>query len=290
MKNDNLTGIERELALQYLMDGNVPVTVTLSNTEEEGEISHVHSAVLPIVVQSQEMTLLKDGIIILKNPNQEITSLINKNVRIEFYFNSVGLFFPTIIKKISAGLAFVIPDAIYRIQNTSKQSQYDFSASVYYSCSNTATVNFDCIPLDKYELFSRPVWKSIPLQNQKIAKTYLEQFVEETKATSLAGTGLQLIPICRYLSENSKTIEALQGIVKPLNILYVDHERIIFASENENFPLMQGAEYALKLSFSIKEGPIVKREMFATGAIVKLYRSANSNRTCCDCVYTSVQE
>ena len=28
MENENLTGIERELVLQYLIDGNIPVTLT----------------------------------------------------------------------------------------------------------------------------------------------------------------------------------------------------------------------------------------------------------------------
>ena len=34
MEHDKLTGIERELVLQYLIDGNVPVTLTPTNTEK----------------------------------------------------------------------------------------------------------------------------------------------------------------------------------------------------------------------------------------------------------------
>ena len=35
MESNNLTGIERELVLQYLIDGNVPVTVTPIDLPEE---------------------------------------------------------------------------------------------------------------------------------------------------------------------------------------------------------------------------------------------------------------
>ena len=42
MEHDRLTGIERELVLQYLIDGNVPVTLTtvedpISSDEEDKE-------------------------------------------------------------------------------------------------------------------------------------------------------------------------------------------------------------------------------------------------------------
>ena len=44
MEHDKLTGIERELVLQYLIDGNVPVTLTpieeaLSSDKEKTEQS-----------------------------------------------------------------------------------------------------------------------------------------------------------------------------------------------------------------------------------------------------------
>ena len=37
MENENLTGIERELVLQYLIDGNIPVTLTPIDENAETE-------------------------------------------------------------------------------------------------------------------------------------------------------------------------------------------------------------------------------------------------------------
>ena len=213
-----------------------------------------------------------------------------KRVRVEFYFNRVGLFFITEMRSVKSGLAFVVPEAISRIKDTEVKHDYDFFASVYYSCSNKATVNFDCMPCEGYELFARPVWASIALERQRTAKTYLERFVAEAKKEKNAGNGLQLIPICRYLTERQTKIESFSGSVKPLDILYVDHERIVFGSVDENFQLSRGAEYALKLSFSLRKGPVARRDVFATCAPAKVYRADSGSRTCADCVYTSLQE
>ncbi len=94
----------------------------------------------------------------------------------------------------------------------------------------------------------------------------------------------------RYLTERQTKIESFSGSVKPLDILYVDHERIVFGSFDENFQLSCGAEYALKLSFSLHEGPVASRDVFATCAPAKVYSAEAGGRTCADCVYTSLQE
>ena len=292
MENNTLTGIERELVLRYLIDGNVPVTVTPIEKEDgSGEtVKPPSSAVFPVALKSEQFASGGGDIILLKNPPQSVIGFAGKRVRIEFYFNSVGLFFITEMRSVKSGLAFAAPEAICRIKNTEVKHDYDFSATIYYSCSNKATVNFDCVPCEGCELFARPVWASIALENQKAAKAYLERFVAEAKKEKNAGNGLQLIPICRYLTERETRIKSFSGSVKPLDILYVDHERIVFGSTDENFQLSRGAEYALKLSFSLKKGPVAKRDVFATCVPAKIYRADGGSRTCADCVYTSLQE
>lgn len=293
MENRDLTGIERQLVLQYLIDGNVPVTVTPvdKKTEQDADkIKPLLSALFPVALKPGQMTVLEKGIIMLKNPPQSVTGFSGRQVRVEFYFNRIGLYFITEMKSVKSGLALVIPSVIHRITDTEIKHDYDFSASIYYSCSNKAEVNIDCVPGENYDLFTRPVWSSIPLADQKKAKAYLEQFVAEAKKEKNAGNGLQLIPVCRYLVEESSAVEAVQGRVKPFSILYVDHERIVFGSTNETFPLSQGAEYALRMSFMLRQGPVVKRDVFATCAAAELYRSGDGKRICADCVYTSLKE
>jgi hypothetical protein len=293
MDSKDLTGIERQLVLQYLIDGNVPVTVTPLEKKIPGDDKKVRpllSAVFPVALKAEQITVLDKGIILLTNPPQSVVGFAGKQVRVEFYFNRVGLFFITEMKSIKSGLALVIPENIHRIEDIQAKHDYDFSASIYYSCSNKAEVNIEGIPGEGYELFARPVWSAIPLTDQKQAKTYLEQFVAEAKKEKKAGNGLQLISVCRYLVEKEISIEAVQGRAKPFRILYVDHERIVFGSDNENGFLSQGAEYAVKMSFKLRQGPVVNREVFATCVPARIYNSGDGKRSCADCVFTSLQE
>ena len=110
MKNEKLTGIERELVLQYLIDGNVPVTVTPVESENDADTIHsVPSQIFPVVIKGENVKVSKSGEISLKNLPESAVSFKSKNVKVEFYFNRVGLFFITQVKSVKAGLALVIP-------------------------------------------------------------------------------------------------------------------------------------------------------------------------------------
>lgn len=295
MNNNKLSGIERDLVLQYLIDGNVPVTLTLINTEEqEGDkIKPLSSQIFPIALKADHMTVCKNGTIQLKNPPQSVVQFANKTVKVEFYFNRIGLYFNSLVKETKKGLSLEIPKEIDRIQDVIEEKSYDFSALLYFECGNKKDINISCVPCDYSPLFTRPAWKEIPLENQQKAKDYLEKFVAQAKAEKNAGNGIQLIPVCNFLTMKSDAkLEAIQGRAKPLNILYVDHERIVFGFENENqinkFEINQ--EYGLKMSFSLKKGPIISRDIFVTSIVNKLYSNEDGTRTCIDFKYTTIQK
>ena len=170
--------------------------------------------------------------------------------------------------------------------------KYDFSAVLYYSVDSNKDINFKCFPADGFELFSRPVWSSIPLELQTKAKSYLEEYVEIAKKTKKAGNGLQLINICRYMISNTvEKIEAIQGKVKPFDILFVNHERIVLGyNQNDAIELDIGKEYALKMSFSLKESSAVTRDVFVTFSVDNQYFSDDNKKICVDCSYTTLQE
>ncbi len=298
MEHDKLTGIERELVLQYLIDGNVPVTLTpveeaLSEDEEdkEREIKSLTSQIFPVAIKGEHITVKKDGVIFLENPVQAVKSFANKEVKVEFYFNRVGLYFISIVKATDKGLAIQVPDQLERIADIEEDSDYDFSSVIYFDCKSRRDLNLKCIPMEDVELFVRPVWKIIALENQKKAKELLEKFVEEAKQEKNAGNGIQLIPICKYLTENHAAgLEAMENRVKPFSILFVDHERLVVGMDTQNCTFFEKEEYGIKLSFSIKRGPILTRDIFVTGLVNKIYRSADGLYSCVDFRYTSLQE
>ena len=63
METSKLTGIERELVLQYLIDGNVPVTVTpIDEDESDGDDEKVKpatAALFPIAIKAEQLKVLE---------------------------------------------------------------------------------------------------------------------------------------------------------------------------------------------------------------------------------------
>lgn len=295
MEQNNLSGIERELVLQYLIDGNVPVTLTPienENLSSNDEIIHsLTSQIFPVAIKGEHIKVKKDGSILLENPPQSVQKFAGKNVKVEFYFNRVGLYFISDVKETKKGLSLSIPDEINRILDVVEDKEYDFSAVIYFEFKSKKDINTKCVPCDDIELFTRPAWKIIPLENQKKAKELLESFVEQAKKEKNAGNGIQLIPVCKYLTDSPKLgLEAMQDRVNPLSILFVDHERIVLGMESKQCTFFNNEEYGIKLSFSIKAGPILTRDIFVTCIVNKIYRSADGLHSCVDFRYTTMQE
>lgn len=294
MIENKLSGIERELVLQYLIDGNVPVTITPIDEiveEDDQVIKSLTSQIFPVAIKGEHIQVSKEGVISLENPSQTIVSFANKNVKVEFYFNRVGLFFISKLTQTKDGLSLSIPEEIDRIVDVVDEKKYDFSALIYFECKTKKDLQLKCIPANEIELFTRPAWKIIPLENQKAAKQLLETFVAQAKIEKNAGNGLLLIPVCKYLSEKHvEQMEAMENREKPLTILFVDHERLVLGMNTKNCTFFPTNEYGLKLSFAINAGPIQSRDIYVTGVVNKIYRSEDGESSCVDIKYTSMQE
>ena len=62
MEHDRLTGIERELVLQYLIDGNVPVTLTpLEENIDSENIHPLTSQIFPIAIKGEQKKQLANS-------------------------------------------------------------------------------------------------------------------------------------------------------------------------------------------------------------------------------------
>ena len=293
MIKNSLSGIERELVLQYLIDGNVPVTLTPVEKQhvDDETIHSLTSQIFPIAIKAEHMRVKKDGKILLENPPQSVQNFADKTVKVEFYFNRVGLYFISKVTESKEGLSISIPDEIERIADIIEEKKYDFSADIYFECNTRKELEIKCIPCEDIELFVRPAWKIIPLENQKKAKELLETFVEQAKKEKNAGNGIQLIPICKYLTEmHVKQMEAMQDRIRPIPVLFVDHERFVLGMDSEQCTFFPFEEYGVKLSFSIKGGPILTRDIYVTCIVNKIYRSADGASSCVDLRYTTMQE
>jgi len=287
-----LTGIERELVLKYLVDGNVPVTITPEEESENKDEIHVPaSRVYSVRIDPENISVLKEGIILLQDVPESVADFKGKEVRVEFYFNRLGLYFITTVKSVSTGPAIVIPKSIYRIEDVEAEQKYDFSALLYFSVIKNDS-GFYCVPFKEKELFCRPMWSFIPLEQQKKAKAYLEELVPQARRNGNGGNGLHLISVCRYfVAADEPKVDAVQGRVKPFSILFINHERIVLGFEkNVALPIKEGNEYAMSMSFVMKDAPAISREVFVTCRVSCIYESKESDALAADCIFTSLKE
>lgn len=287
---NKLTGIERELVLKYLQDANVPVTVTPLESIPDSVMHSPTSVIFPVALQSQKMTILDQGIILLKNPPQSTVSFIGKPVRVEFYFNGLGLCFSSKLKEVSAGLALVIPAEINRISETPVQKTNNFKADIFYETDTKTEVHIPCFGAEDYQLFSKPVWSDIKVEYGAVAKAYLEKFVLEEKRQKKFGNSVYLIPVCRYLSEPTGGVKAVQGRSEGFDILYVNHECIVFAGSSKNFPIESGIEYSIKMSFPLNIKPFTEREVNASCLVSSIYSDSENEKKCAVCSFTDMKE
>ena len=292
MENKVLSGIERELVLQYLIDGNVPVTVTpVEENTSDSEIHSLSSVVFPVAIKAEQISVLKEGIILLKNSPKSVNNYKGCKVKVEFYFNSVGLYFVTEMKEVSSGPALVIPKEIRRIQDVENEMRYDFQAELF---TNGKDDSFSvlCNPAKGFQLFSRPAWSTIPLEFQSEAKEYLETFVTEAKKTGRAGNGIQLVNICRYLVlPKDNSVHAFEGRLNPFDILFLNHERIVLAFEkNDSFNPLQNEEYGVTISFSLKNSGSVKRTIKVLIRADAIYTDKSGEKIAMDCSFSKIRE
>lgn len=300
-----LTGIERQLVLQYLMDANVPVTVTEEpdfasekdledkKADKEPEIRTVASGVFPVALPGEQLTVLDQGIILLKNPPESVKVFNGKRVRVQFYFNRLGLYFITTVKNVKSGLALVIPAVINKIQEKKSVASEKFSALLCFSTSNSSSgTSVNCGFLEDYRLFVSPKWSDIEEENQIEAKNYLERFVMLFRSVGKAmGNGLFFISVVRFLSDKkTDAVSSVEGRKNPPKIIYIDGERLVFAANKEDILLKKGEEYSVVLSFPIERGPVKERTVYAIFIVEDVFEDSQQKKACAVCTYTDIKK
>jgi hypothetical protein len=168
------------------MDANVPVTLTeeielgqeKAAENEKSENGHrirtVASGVFPVALPGEQITVLDQGIILLKNPPESVKVFDGKKVRVQFYFNRLGLYFITTVKTVKSGLALVIPSVISKIQEKETKKTENFSAVLCFNSNSSSEKNIsssvNCGFSPEYPLFVNPKWSDVEEPNQQEAK------------------------------------------------------------------------------------------------------------------------
>ena len=263
MEKNELTGIERQLVLEYLMDGNAPLTLSLQNENLPEKKSESLSVTFPVALRSEQMKVLGEGIILLRNTGSAVESFFGKNVRVQFYFNKLALYFDTRVQRASTGLALVIPSVIHKLPDEIPESRSGFSVTVYYESSARNGMNKSqktdilCDFDENYPLFTKNDYKKV---------------------------------VQRYLSEkNAEKNENIAERIHAPKVIYVDSSRIVFAAKKTDMPLASGCEYALLLCFPIT-GPIKQRKVYVSCVVDDMFESYERDKLCACAKISSIRE
>ena len=232
---------------------------------------------------------------LLKDNEKMAQTFLDKTVRVQFYFNRLGLYFITTMKAYSKGLALVVPKSIKRIADNVSSSQYNVKGSISFTSENNSEVKIDCISSEKYNLFTQPKWGDIDLDKQKKAKAYLEKFVAEAKSGMgfPVGNGVHLFPVCRYLTDENRVAvpQAVEGRCTPLEIIYFDDKKAVLASRNKEDMLSLDASYSLGFTFTLEKNKLLKRNVNVDCTIVNKYISQDEeNVRCYVCSFNNIKE
>lgn len=264
MAKNGLTGIERQLVLDYLMDGNADVTLSL--VQEQGGKA-VHPPVAPAVPvtfsvapRAEQSAVLNQGGILLKGSGTAAV-FSGKTVRVQFYFNKLALFFVTAARLSSAGLALALPEHIQKVEDRQEPVRGGFSATVFYQAAFSPRVaqktDIVCGCDERFPLF-------IASDYRKRVAVYLSE------------------PLPARTEPNALRIHAP-------SVIYVDSRRIVFASEKRAMPFSPGAEYALLLRFPIS-GPLRERKVFLSCVVEQMFESHECDRLCACARFSSIRE
>ncbi len=297
-----LTKIERELVLQYLRDDNVPLTVTLeekpvmaeielneNKTQDIPDYKVSMSAVFPVAIPAKQIEVYDEGIILLKNTSRITEQFLGKNVKIQFYFNRLGLYFNTVMKECSKGLAIVVPQQIFRITEKSTAPEYDFSAAIGFTSSDNEKISYECVPLSGFTMFSQPKWAEIDSKVQVEAKNLLEKILIKIKQENKPiSNGVFLLSAVRYLTQKEFTVvESFESQNNPLTIIYADNEKMLVTA-NKDTDLVLDQLYEGQLNFTLTGNKLIKRTIMLSFKIDDVY--LNEDKKCYLVLFENVKQ
>ncbi|MBR1404503.1 MAG: hypothetical protein IJ558_10020 [Treponema sp.] len=268
MSENELNGIKRQLIIRYLAEnsgqgvGKKDFSMTVTPVEKK------EAAVFPAALKREQMTILEQGIILVKNPSATLAAFIGSSVRVQFYFNKLGLYFITEVTSSSSGVALFIPETLYRVSDTKSTKKNGFSVLVYYETGTAVSasdkkepkINAECFFDDDFALFERVDWN-------EVVQKYLanEQLVQ------------------------NKNAESVENRAHAPTVIYLDAERIVFAAKKSDMMLKSECEYALALRFPLP-GPLKERRVFTTCFVEDVSESYDRTRLCANARFTSLKE
>ena len=274
-----LKGLEKENVLKTLESGNIDIIVKDMTFGMKVEI------------QSKYLSFNPQGILLVSKSFGTLDKSVGNQISVQFYVNQVGYCFDSTLQDRSQGLAIVIPKNIGRVKSSSTLNEKSFRAKLFYFDENKKTVTIPCLVPDSYSLLSRPVWNDVPASVQDECRKLMTQFVNQrkTQSPSLIGNGMHLLPIACYLCdpEMEENLDTVHGTQIPLDLIYIDDEKIVFGKRKYAQELELESDYTLSLE--VRLSAFLTRSILIGCTVSDIYAASSPDLECYLCTITQIK-
>ena len=291
MSRQKFSGIESDFIKKYLADEKRELEISeFAEDDSENEKSE-NSVRIFTDIQNQKKYVENHLLKICAAESGDVSELLlkpflKKKILVSFYFNSLGLCFASKIASRENSFFVVLPDDFYSVEEKSENSG-EISAVIFYDCgalgksSGKRNIPINCTFDDDFKLFSTPKFDSSDEDLNSRIKIWISKlFLESKKDKKSFGNGLFLIQAGKYLLRDKKNgIEAIQGRKKTPALIYLDDERVLFASEKEDMILSDGKNYSFSLSFPLPP-PLKKRVVDLVFTVEDVFSNQEGTRLC----------
>ncbi len=150
--NDVLTGIERDVVIDYLRSELPVLTVKLNFMQDSG-----------FIVPAGQYLIQQTAIIFSERFVPQYAKSLQTEVVVSFYFKKRGLFFNSVLQSKNSKCAVGIPNIISKIEDTQPEKVFEnYSGKLLYAATKGQTeVAFSSNA--RYPLFNPFVWRNVKL-------------------------------------------------------------------------------------------------------------------------------
>ncbi|MBQ9538218.1 MAG: hypothetical protein IJU95_03020 [Treponema sp.] len=278
-----LNEMERNMVLQYVKSQDPQMTVAL----EQGSVDSGDSPVFPIGIPGAKLSVFPNGAFVFDYSIRALEPFVDKKVRVQFYYNHLGLHFTSLLQRTQQGYAVVVPLKLHRIGEVKSYSKDDFRAVVSYTVNGRQAVELPCVPDKEFDLFSRPSWKSVESYMHSAVQQYYERFAYDLSPRE--GEDISyLISVCRYITRPQET-ESVEGTAKPYDIIYIDTSRIILGSRGGEASLLKiSSAYRIVFEFGVFANDFFKRVIRIDISVSDIY-SGKDGQKCFVCIFSGMK-
>lgn len=290
MSGSKFSGLETSLIKKYLAASGCQVEISDRNDfsvkifidEAKNQDKIIQKNLLKIRIEKENRNYFQNLV------------FSKTQIRANFYFQGLGLYFFSRVFFSGNFFYILLPDDFFNITENQK-TKSQISITIFYKAVSVIPIN--CQNNEKFPLFEKPVLSAKNLVENDFnsdVKSWIEKILRAAKQNPSGypeiGNGLFLISVGKYLlDEENSEIESVQGRKKAPAVIYLDENRIVFASKKEDIILSAGEKYEIQIAFPIP-GPIKSRKLNLACVVQKIYENADITKFCADAKITEIKE